>query len=160
MISPFILSVAKCSVVFHYSLPYFAGFISDIISPPPRLLSQQHEENGMVPSGADTICTLFTRLIPDLHCFVCVLCVFFFFLFVCLRCDDWVLSGFEGWVHMHRVFASPPDAVSRPGKRLKWLMLSLWIWMPPHSALKLCDRLHNLGFFSLSVNIEAMTLHS
>lgn len=33
----------------------------------------------MVPSGADTICTLFTRLIPDLHCLVCVLCMFFFF---------------------------------------------------------------------------------
>lgn len=159
MISPFILSVAKCSVVFHYSPPYFAGFISDII--PPFSACSRSNTRRMGWS--------LQVQIPYVHCLLAwfpiyiVLFVFSacsFFLFVCLQCDDWVLSGFEGWVHIHRVFASPPDAVSRPGKQLKWLMLSLWIWMPPHSTLKLCDRLHNLGFISLSVNIEAVTLHS
>ena len=53
---------------------------------------------GSSPSGADSICTLFTCLIPDLHCVVCVF--FFVFVFVCYSAgSDSYRQEFEGWVN-------------------------------------------------------------
>ena len=74
----FSLSVAKCRLVFHYSHLCFAVFISDTISP----LWLLARSCAPVPSGGSTICTLFTRLIHNLHCVVCV----FFPMF--LRCVE------------------------------------------------------------------------
>lgn len=67
MSSPFILSVAKCNVVFHYSPPHFAGFISDIMPPLCLLAVTQGERDGPFRC---THHTLFTRLIHNLHCVV------------------------------------------------------------------------------------------
>lgn len=67
MISPFILPVAKCNVVFHYSPPYFAGFISDIMPPLFLPAVTQGERDGPFRC---TYRTLFTRLIHNLHCVV------------------------------------------------------------------------------------------
>lgn len=55
--------------------------------------SQSHKENGMVPSGGDTICTLFIRLIHNLYCVLCV----FGMLFFAMKGVS-MLSEIEGWV--------------------------------------------------------------
>lgn len=70
----------------------------------------------MVPSSADTMCTLFTRLTHDLYCVV-------FFVFFTVQGGS-VLSGTEGWVK--RSTNAPGlcqssiccSSVSRPGRFL------------------------------------------
>lgn len=66
MISPFILSVAKCNAVFHYSPVCFAGLGSDIM---PLLLHAGTNTRGMgSPFQVHAHPTLFTCLICHLRC--------------------------------------------------------------------------------------------
>lgn len=101
VISPFILSVAKCSVVFHYAQLYFAGFIkSHHLSTLPAC-----EKDWMVPSGAATI--------PYVHCllawFTIYIVVFVFFPFVFMVHGVSVLSGIERWVMCGTVAPCPAN---------------------------------------------------
>lgn len=58
MISPFILSVAKCNVVFHYSAPPPLGLVSDI-----TVLRSRRPGAAFRCRAMCTVFTLFTRLI-------------------------------------------------------------------------------------------------
>lgn len=119
MISPFILSAAKCNVVFHYSPPYLAGFVSDIMPPLCLLTVTQGEWDGPFR------CRYHMYIVYSLDsqftlCCLCFLRVFFFGTVKGVS----VLSGTEGWVMRgtnalcHCQSSLCCSSVSRPGRRL------------------------------------------
>lgn len=113
----FILSVAKCNVVFHYSPLYFAGFISDIMLPLCLLTVTRGEGDGPFR------CRYHMYIVYSLDSEFTLCCL-------CFCCGSSavkglsVLSGIERWVISGT--NSPClcqsslccSSVSRPGRRL------------------------------------------
>lgn len=100
MISPFILSVAKCSVVFHYSQLYFAGFISDIMPPLCLLTATNAEWDGTFR------CTYHIYIVYLLDsCFTS--CCFSSPCLIFSWCKEWMLSEIE----RQKISSSSPHAV-------------------------------------------------
>lgn len=101
MISPFILSVAKCSGAFHYSPPYgFCFFWLSDIMPRFCLLQVMRREQPLRPLQVWTICTLFTHLIFNLRCVLCAYsaCFYSFFYDEAVAVRKW--SAGNTW-HQH-----------------------------------------------------------
>lgn len=161
MVSPFILSVAKCSVVFHYSAPYFAGFISDIMPPLCLLAVAQGEWDGPFR------CRHHMYIVYSLDSRFTLFCL-------CFRRGSprgegvSVLSGNEGWVmrgtKAPRLWQSSLccTSVSRPGR---WLMMVNAFTMNMNACTKciwnhMADSTCDLGSFCLSVAMESLILNT
>lgn len=121
MISPFILSVAKCNAVFHYSPVCFAGLGSDIM---PLLLHAGTNTRRMgLPFQVHTLYIVYLLDLP--------FCAVVF-------SEGRVLSGTAGWgmcgPNAVCLSSSSCSSVSQPAR---WLMmanaLSTSIWMSPES---------------------------